>query len=675
MIYTKEFIRKLAIKNGILTGVSPIINDFIEFPVNCVFRDSCTTVKHVEIPDEVKEIDDNTFSSLHIFKIVFPDGIEKINENAFYKSRLDDVYGAKEFFSKQDKSWFLKGFGAPVSMYFNGIIDKDSVAWSYFADTIKRKKRDIFSDILWKNELEKLKMFLDVWKKVPDDDIDEYLKLCAERKNSEAAAVILEYKQKQLSAPKSSKNTKSADSELELREPTLADWRKIFRISTVDGCATISGYKGSDANITIPEKVGDYKVTAIGKKAFEFDEEIKSIIIPESVTEIGKDAFCNSSLEEIKLPSTIRKIDEGAFACTYISEITIPEGVREISVSLFEECENLKSVSLPEGITRINKNAFWGCSALNEIRLPLTVTDIEEYAFTECKELKAIYIPKNAVLRSVLMFDGCDGITVYSAKGSDAEEFCKEVRLPFVVDESMNQDPISVEEEIVEKEKDFKTETPMTVAQWRKIYKVAVFDKKAKLGKYVGKDKEIEIPSIVGDNKVEAIDELTFCKNKNITKVVIPEGVTLIMRKAFCDCSSLVEIVIPDSIREISYEAFKNCTSLETLKLKKCVLERDTFKGCKNLKSLTTNEASLEWQCFDDCKSLTDLHVEPGAEIFYWGRFNGFPALKNIYLPDSIKEFRMPIPKGRNNLTIHAAAGSYAEQYAKENHIPFVAEE
>ena len=31
MIYTKEFIRKLAIKNGILTGVSPIINDFIEF--------------------------------------------------------------------------------------------------------------------------------------------------------------------------------------------------------------------------------------------------------------------------------------------------------------------------------------------------------------------------------------------------------------------------------------------------------------------------------------------------------------------------------------------------------------------------------------------------------------------------------------------------------------------
>ena len=35
----------------------------------------------------------------------------------------------------------------------------------------------------------------------------------------------------------------------------------------------------------------------------------------------------------------------------------------------------------------------------------------------------------------------------------------------------------------------------------------------------------------------------------------------------------------------------------------------------------------------------------------------------------------MPIPKGRNNLTIHAAAGSYAEQYAKENHIPFVAEE
>jgi hypothetical protein len=93
---------------------------------------------------------------------------------------------------------------------------------------------------------------------------------------------------------------------------------------------------------------------------------------------------------------------------------------------------------------------------------------------------------------------------------------------------------------------------------------------------------------------------------------MLPEGLVSISGNAFERCSSLQNIRIPASVQIIGGGAFVNCRNLTDI----TILNRTTRIGCIG--------CSAFWDC--------------------------------------------------NRLTIHAPAGSYAERYAKENHIPFVAE-
>lgn len=52
---------------------------------------------------------------------------------------------------------------------------------------------------------------------------------------------------------------------------------------------------------------------------------------------------------------------------------------------------------------------------------------------------------------------------------------------------------------------------------------------------------------------------VTGCKDNNIKKIVIPEGVTSIGDRAFMNCSGLTLIEIPNSVTCIGNSAFSNC--------------------------------------------------------------------------------------------------------------------
>ena len=57
--------------------------------------------------------------------------------------------------------------------------------------------------------------------------------------------------------------------------------------------ATVTGYSGTAANVTVPSSVGGCTVTAIGASAFEGCQVLKSITIPATVTSVGRRAFAN----------------------------------------------------------------------------------------------------------------------------------------------------------------------------------------------------------------------------------------------------------------------------------------------------------------------------------------------------------------------------------------------
>lgn len=147
---------------------------------------------------------------------------------------------------------------------------------------------------------------------------------------------------------------------------------------------------------------------------------------------------------------------------------------------------------------------------------------------------------------------------------------------------------------------------------------------------------------------------------------------------------NVVEINIPDSITEVSYEAFEFCTNLEKLTMGRNtqIIGQSLCRGDTKLKQVVLSESLIEISlyAFQDCTSLEKITI-PNSVTTIGFAFSGCSALKEIHMTDSVTFMGVPedenecnIFEDSENLTIYAPAGSYAEQYAKDNNIPFVAE-
>ena len=153
--------------------------------------------------------------------------------------------------------------------------------------------------------------------------------------------------------------------------------------------------------------------TGIGPNAFAMCTNLKSVVIPESVTDIGGHTGgvfqgC-SSLERIELPDTVTNIGQKSFQdCSSLQEITIPPNVTAIPFGLFWKCSRLTAVALPDGITSIGNYAFADCTQVRLQGFPKSLTTVGAYAFKDCKGLRGLTVPKSVTTIGRAAFRGCD---------------------------------------------------------------------------------------------------------------------------------------------------------------------------------------------------------------------------------------------------------------------------
>ncbi|MGN1273085.1 MAG: leucine-rich repeat protein, partial [Thermoguttaceae bacterium] len=79
------------------------------------------------------------------------------------------------------------------------------------------------------------------------------------------------------------------------------------------------------------------------------------------------------------------------------------------------------------------------------------------------------------------------------------------------------------------------------------------------------------------------------------------------------------------------------------------------------------------FEAFKGCVSLTSIVIPEGVEMLDSGLFKGCKALKTVVIPGSVDDIFDDAFEGCPNVTIHAPAGSEAENFAKEKKIPFQA--
>lgn len=78
---------------------------------------------------------------------------------------------------------------------------------------------------------------------------------------------------------------------------------------------SICNYYGSISSVSIPSKIDGYNVTGISSYAFDNDNNnIKNVVIPNSIKTIGTKAFLNCpNLKTVNIPNTVTDIGEYAF--------------------------------------------------------------------------------------------------------------------------------------------------------------------------------------------------------------------------------------------------------------------------------------------------------------------------------------------------------------------------
>ena len=183
-------------------------------------------------------------------------------------------------------------------------------------------------------------------------------------------------------------------------------------------------------------------IHSIGNSAFEGCSSLTSIKIPKSVTQIGWNAFtdcfsvksievedgnckydsrenCNAIIEtetnvlfrgsqNTIIPETVTDIGRDAFAgCTTLTHINIPNKITSIRGCAFEGCTSLKSIVMPNSVNKLIRYAFRGCSSLTSITLSYNINSIEESTFEGCSSLTSVTIPNKVRIINLSAFKDC----------------------------------------------------------------------------------------------------------------------------------------------------------------------------------------------------------------------------------------------------------------------------
>lgn len=271
-------------------------------------------------------------------------------------------------------------------------------------------------------------------------------------------------------------------------------------------------------------------VTVFMDSAFRGCTEIDTVEIPDTVTQIGKGCFQNSSITSIVFPARFEKIESYTFnSCKKLKTLKFQDGSKLTSINehCFEGCYSLQDFNMPETVTHIGTCCFKGCQLLTGIKFD-KVKEIMPSAFEDCKALKFANLQSLKFVQSKA-FHNCYNINeVILGPGvqyiyKQAFSFCvnlKQIALP----------------------KGLVSLGPSCFANCTSL-------------------ESMDIPATVKEFQSQIFSGCT-----KLVKVTIRGPVQEMLESAFEDCSSLVEVDFLNNIFQISEDAFSgNLTNLKNV--------------------------------------------------------------------------------------------------------------
>lgn len=170
----------------------------------------------------------------------------------------------------------------------------------------------------------------------------------------------------------------------------------------------------------------------VGDRAFASCKKLTTVVLPESLLEIGEAAFISFGITEISIPDSVTYLKKQSFSsCTALKKVMIGKGWKSYYSNPFVGCTALNEIEIspenarfasvngaivtkdgykegmmytggkvlyranlageiPSGVTYINSDALYDCKGAEEITIPASVREITISAFARCTNLKSV---------------------------------------------------------------------------------------------------------------------------------------------------------------------------------------------------------------------------------------------------------------------------------------------
>ena len=365
-----------------------------------------------------------------------------------------------------------------------------------------------------------------------------------------------------------------------------------FTYEITADCVAVTGYTGEiteNMTLNIPQTIENNAVTKISYFSFMDIDKLTAVTIPDTVKEIGTRAFEGTSISEIDLPDSLEKLGYCVFAeCKNLKKIEIPLSLKNCDVEPGSPCcgplgySCIEEVVLPNDMTVIPDNLCRCLDTMDSVIIPDTVKEIGSFAFAGCDGLKEITIP-SGVEKAERSFDGSALETVH---------FEDEMKI--------------IPEQICS---------------------------------YTKKLKTIDFPA-----DLEEIGKRAFCSCESLETLHLPEGLQKIDHSAFTSCTALSDLTFPETLTYIGGSAFQHSDSLKYVYLPSNI---DTtlseqwgwfsYSGLEKIE-FAPDMTVIPYDVVSHCHNLTDIIFPTAPEKISDRAFEDCTLLKNVDIPDTVKE-------------------------------------
>ena len=356
-----------------------------------------------------------------------------------------------------------------------------------------------------------------------------------------------------------------------------------YDYSIQNGMCTITKYKGSDSSVIIPSIIENCPVTTIGSNAFDSNEALISVSIPDTVTRIDENAF---------------------YGCFNLEQITLPNNLQYIGSKALGFCWELTTISLPGTLEFIADDVFDWSYKLARVSAPAN-----SYAYTWAVRMGYIINADTSIDSFTYQFSN-NQCTITGYNGNDMI-----IAVPCEIDNK----PV--------------TSISSSAFSYSEVRSVSLPSSILSIGKnafeYCYNLTFIELPS-----SLTSIPNNCFLGCQSLTEIQLPNTITSIGSCAFDGCVSLKDISFSAGLKTIGWGAFGGCKKIKNMVLPESVtsIGACAFDGCESVRLIyIPDSATLTW------KYREILSVQGSSYSYYdhLGMFMGCSSLEQIHLPST----------------------------------------